>query len=75
LGQKAEISTNTSLTEREKEFLTFCATELTYKEIAMKMDVATRTVDNYRESLFEKLDIKSRVGLALYAIKNSFVKL
>lgn len=63
------------LTGKETEFLVHCASEATYKEIAGKMGVAARTVDNYRESLFEKLQLKSRVGLVLYAIKNGYVKL
>ncbi len=62
-----------SINEREIEFLRFAATELTYKEIASKMNVSPRTIDSYRENLFEKLSITSRVGLAVYAIKNGFV--
>ena len=62
------------LKERELEFLQLVCTELTYKEIATKMCVSPRTVDGYRESLFFKLDIKSRVGLVLYAIKHGIFK-
>ncbi|MBA3705069.1 MAG: response regulator transcription factor [Bacteroidetes bacterium] len=62
------------LNERENEFLKFACTELTYKEIADKMFVAPRTVDGYREALFEKLNVKNRVGLVLYAIKHKKVK-
>lgn len=64
-----------SISEKEVEFLRFAATELTYKEIASKMNVSPRTVDSYRENLFLKLSINSRVGLAVYAIKNGFVVL
>lgn len=63
------------LSDREKQFLQMACSELTYKEIADKMFVSPRTVDNYREALFEKLGIKSRVGLVLYAIKNNFYKI
>lgn len=63
-----------SLTEREIEFIRLCVSELTYKEIANCMKIAPRTVENYRESLFEKLQLKSRVGLVLYAIKNELIK-
>ncbi|AMR31112.1 DNA-binding response regulator [Mucilaginibacter sp. PAMC 26640] len=63
------------LNERELEFLRLSATELTYKEIADDMCVSTRTVDNYRDALFEKLQIKSRVGLVLYAVKNNLIRL
>jgi len=59
-----------ALTVKELEFLKLCCSELTYKEIADQMFVSPRTVDNYRESLFQKLDIKSRTGLVLYAIQN-----
>ena len=64
-----------SLTEREIEFLKLAATEMTYKEIAEQMHLSPRTIDGYRDALFEKLNIKSRVGLVLYAIKNGIVKI
>lgn len=63
------------LTEREIEFLQWTASDFTYKEIADKMRLSPRTVDSYRDTLFEKLQIKSRVGLAIYAIKNKLVNL
>jgi DNA-binding NarL/FixJ family response regulator len=59
-----------NLTTREIEFLKYVCTEMTYKEIADKMFVSVRTVEGYRESLCEKLGLKTRVGLAMYAIKN-----
>ncbi|HVY75429.1 MAG TPA: response regulator transcription factor [Puia sp.] len=58
------------LTQREKDFLRLICTEITYKDIAAKMYVSPRTVDEYRNNLFEKLKVKSRVGLVLYAIRN-----
>ncbi len=63
-----------NLTEREIEFLKLAASELTYKEIAEQMNLSHRTIDGYRDDLFEKLNIKSRVGLVLYAIRNGIVK-
>jgi DNA-binding NarL/FixJ family response regulator len=63
------------LNARELEFLKLAATELTYKEIADAMYISARTVDGYRDQLFEKLQIKSRVGLVLYAIKNKLIGL
>lgn len=61
--------------EKELLFLQLCSTELTYKEIAADMGLSPRTVDNYRESLFAKLNIKSRTGLVVYGIKNGLIKL
>ena len=63
-----------TLKEREIEFLRLVCTEKTYKEIAGEMFLSPKTIDGYRESLFEKLQVKSRVGLVLYAIKNKLYK-
>ena len=63
------------LTDRELEFLKLVCSELTYKEIADKMFLSPRTIDGYRDALFEKLNIKTRVGLVMYAIKNGIVNL
>jgi DNA-binding CsgD family transcriptional regulator len=62
-----------TLNEREIEFLKRACTEMTYKEIAEKMCLSPRTIDGYRDLLFEKLKVKTRVGLVLYAIKNGVV--
>ncbi|MBK8494553.1 MAG: response regulator transcription factor [Chitinophagaceae bacterium] len=61
------------LNDRETEFLKLACSELTYKEIADKMFVSPRTIDGYRDALFEKLQLKTRVGLVMYAIKNRIV--
>lgn len=62
------------LTDREMEFIRFAASEMTYKEIANTMKLSERTIDGYREALFEKLQVKSRVGLVLFAIRLGWVK-
>jgi len=62
------------LTEKEREFLRWTCTELSYKEIAEKMFLSHRTIDDYRQSLFNKLKVHSRVGLVMYAIKNGIVE-
>lgn len=60
---------------RELEFLELVCTELTYKEIADYMKLSHRTVDGYRDILFEKTGVKSRTGLVIFAIKNGLVKI
>jgi DNA-binding NarL/FixJ family response regulator len=62
-----------NLRAHEIEFMKLAASELTYKEIATKMNIGLRTVDGYRDQLFQKLNVKSRVGLVLYAIKNKII--
>jgi two-component system invasion response regulator UvrY len=63
------------LSEREIEFLKHACSELTYKEIAEQMCMSPRTIDGYRDTLFVKLNIKTRIGLALYAIKNGIINM
>jgi len=64
-----------TLSEKEKEFLKLICTEITYKDIAARMFVSPRTVDEYRNTLFEKLKVKSRVGLVMYAMRNGLVEI
>jgi DNA-binding NarL/FixJ family response regulator len=63
------------LSDTEIELLRLASTDLTYKEVAMKMNLTPRAVDSLRDTLFEKLDVKSRVGLAIYAVKNGIVSI
>jgi two-component system, NarL family, invasion response regulator UvrY len=64
-----------TLNDRELEFLKLACTESTYKEIAEQMYLSPRTIDGYRDTLFEKLNVKTRVGLVLYALRNGIVAL
>jgi two-component system, NarL family, invasion response regulator UvrY len=62
------------LNEKEIEFLKLACSEMTYKEIAEQMCLSPRTIDGYRDALFEKLNLKSRTGLVLFAVKNGIIK-
>jgi two-component system, NarL family, invasion response regulator UvrY len=73
---KAVVNTpKMQLNEREREFLKLSCSDMTYAEIADKMCVATRTVDGYRETLFQKFNVKSRVGMVMEALRNGIVML
>ncbi len=63
------------LTELEIDFLKIACSDLTYKEVAMKMRLNPRAIDSLRDSLFEKLDVKSRVGLVMWTIRQGIVAL
>lgn len=60
------------LTEREREFLKLVCheKEYTYDQIADQMKVSSRTVDGYREAIFDKFAIKSKTGLVLFVLKH-----
>jgi len=65
-GEESDIQ----FKEKELTFMKLVCTEMTYKEIAEKMFVSPKTIDGYRDVLFEKLGVKNRIGLAIYAIKH-----
>lgn len=73
LVQVVKQSPVPDLNEKELEFLKLACSEKTYKEIAMMMSLSPRTIDGYRDSLFEKLNLKTRVGLVMYAFRNEIV--
>lgn len=66
---------STQLSANEMKFLQLCCSELTYKEIADQMHLSPHTIDNYRQELFQKFDLKSRTGLVLFAIKQELIDL
>ncbi len=72
-GKTSNISVNFS--ENEREFLKLATTEMTYQQIADKMNLSPKTIDGYREALFQRLNVKTRVTLALYAVKHGIVQL
>ncbi len=64
------------ITPREMEFLRLVCSdnEHTYEEIGALMGVHRRSVDNYRISLFDKFQVKSKVGLVIMAVRWAMVK-
>lgn len=65
----------TALSTNETKFLQLCCSEFTYKEIADQMNLSPHTIDNYRQDLFQRFEIKSRTGLVLFALKHELVVL
>jgi DNA-binding NarL/FixJ family response regulator len=75
LTESKNTSNFANLNAREIEFLKYACTEMTYKEIAEKMFLSVRTVEGYRDTLCEKLELKTRIGLAMYAVKNRIAEI
>jgi DNA-binding NarL/FixJ family response regulator len=63
------------LTDREMEFIKLACSEQSYQQIAATMCLSERTIDGYREAVFRKLEVGTRVGMVMYAIKNGLVTL
>ena len=63
------------ITESERKFLRLACSDLTYQQIADEMHLSPKTIDGYRENIFRKLNVKTRVTLAIQAIKRGLVNL
>ncbi len=63
----------TEITQRERQVLQLIAEEYTTQEIADKLYISFRTVENHRYSLLQKLDVKNTVGLVKVAIQIGLV--
>ncbi|MCQ6957111.1 response regulator transcription factor [Mucilaginibacter aquariorum] len=63
------------LSPNELKFLELCCSDFTYKQIADMMNLSPHTIDNYREALFQKFEVKSRTGLVISALKNELIKI
>lgn len=75
MDDKSEINAFIKLNENEINFLKLACSEKTYQEIAAEMFKSEKTIDGYRADLFKKLNVTSRVGLVMYAIKNGVISL
>ncbi|MFD2569920.1 response regulator [Spirosoma soli] len=64
-----------NLNTREYDFLKMACSELTYNEIADRMCVSPRTVDGYREMVFQKMSVRTRVGMVMEAVRHGLVEL
>lgn len=75
LENKEEEKEQVEFKPHELVFLQLASSEMTYKEIADQMNLSPKTIDGYRQELFQRLDIKNRVGLVMYGIKNNLIQL
>lgn len=62
------------MSELELKFMKLVCSEMTYKEIASELNMNPRAIDGMRDTLFTRLDVKSRVGLAMYSIKHGIMQ-
>ena len=72
--KKLNTSKTPTLTQREKEILKLIVEENTNQEIAEKLFLSLRTVENHRFSLLQKLDVKNAIGLVKVAIQSGLVE-
>jgi DNA-binding NarL/FixJ family response regulator len=69
------LSVFAHITDRELQFIKQACSEKSYREIAHEMCVSERTVEGYRDAVCKKLNLNTRVGLALFAVKHNLVSI
>ena len=69
-----QYTAGNALSDRELAFLQLATSDHTYKQIAALMNLSERTIDGYRESLFNKFQVQSRTGMVLEGIRRGLVK-
>ncbi len=63
----AMLELTTDITDLERTALSYFATEMSYKEISETMNCSLETVEAYRDLLFDKFNVSSRIGLVIWA--------
>ena len=62
-----------ALTERELEIIRELGEGLSFKEIGTKLFISPRTVENHKNNILEKLELKNTIELVKYAIKHKII--
>jgi two-component system response regulator DegU len=75
LAKKLNVSSGNQLTERECQIVNNVAVGLKNAEIGRKLAISEFTVKTHLTNIFQKLDIRDRVGLTLYALRTGMVSL
>ena len=72
-GVKADMDNLNTLTRREMELVSHCATGLSVKQIADEMCITPHSVENMKSVVFSKLGVKSTNELILFAFRVGLV--
>lgn len=70
---KDDYETMKTLTRREMELITLCASGLNTKQLADEMNVTPHSIENMKSTIFTKVGVKSTNELILYAFKVGLV--
>lgn len=73
--KESQVEAEPLLSEREMEVLPLICQGLSNQEIADKLFISKRTVDNHRANILEKSGCKNTAGMVVWAIKNGLVEL
>jgi DNA-binding NarL/FixJ family response regulator len=72
--QRGELAPGEDLSPRETEVVKLIAEGYTSREIADILSISVNTVERHRHNVLEKLDLRDRVALTLYAVRRGLVE-
>ena len=75
VSKKKTAEVTLEFTEREKEIILLCRDGLLSKEIAGRLYISSRTVDNHKSNIFKKLGINNTVEMVRYATQNGIIRM
>ena len=75
VSRKNTTNTPPEFTEREKEIVSLCRDGLLSKEIANRLHISPRTVDNHKGNIFKKLGINNTLEMVQYATKYGIIRI
>jgi DNA-binding NarL/FixJ family response regulator len=75
LKELKDIHAMPVITDREKEIIRCLSDGLSFKEIGEQLFISPRTVENHKNNLLQKLDLKNIIELVKYAIRHKIVEL
>lgn len=74
VANPSAVPARNPLTAREREILQLVAESLTTRQIADKLNISAKTVDNHRTNLMRKLDLHNIASLTRFALENGLVE-
>ena len=74
VSKKKTAEATAEFTEQEKKIIELCRDGLPSKQIADRLCISPRTVENHKNNIFRKLGINSTVEMVQYAMKNGIIR-
>ena len=75
LKNKHSKKEKASFSVQEIKVISLICQQYSTKEIANKLNLSIRTVEDYRHNIQEKTGARNMVGIAMHAIKNDIIKI
>lgn len=74
ISKRGNSYKTSEFTIREREIIELCRDGLQSKQIADRLCISSRTVDNHKNNIFRKLGINSSMEMVQYALKNGIIR-